>query len=123
MKARTKSNIHWGLGGLVGFIFMGSAMSKFLGAPEAIQMAEGIGLTIDTFKILGIIELTSAILFLIPRTGILGTLLLGAYMGGAIAVHLTHGLSVMAPSFIEAIIWTVAVVRFPELRNRLFNNQ
>lgn len=122
MTTKTKNIIDWSLSGLIGFIFVGSAMSKFFGGEDAIQMAQDIGLNATNFKIIGLIEFVSVILFLIPRTGVLGTLLLAAYMGGAIAVHLTHGQSVIAPAFIEVIVWSVAAIRFPELKSRLFNN-
>lgn len=123
MTTKTKNIIDWSLSGLIGFIFVGSAMSKFFGGEDAIQMAQDIGLNATNFKIIGLIEFVSVILFLIPRTGVLGTLLLAAYMGGAIAVHLTHGQSVIAPAFIEVIVWSVAAIRFPELKSRLFNSK
>ncbi|MCX6191485.1 MAG: DoxX family protein [Flavobacteriia bacterium] len=59
--------------------------------------------------------------FFFPRTGVIGTLLLCAYMGGAIATHLEHGQSIMAPCIIQAFLWAVAIYRFPELTNRLRN--
>lgn len=123
MKTSKNNIIHWISAGLVGIIFIGSAMSKFLAGEETIQMAQSFGISIETFKILGIIELVSVILFIIPRTGILGTLLLAAYMGGAMATHLTHGQSILAPMIIEAIIWIAAVIRFPELKSRLLNSE
>ena len=119
MTTKTKNIINWSLAAVVGFIFIGSAMSKFFGGEETTQMAQGIGLSVDVFKNIGIVELASVILFLIPRTGIIGTLLLAAYMGGAIATHLTHGQSIIAPIIIEAIVWIAAVIRFPELKQRL----
>lgn len=123
MTTKTKKIIDLSLTGIVGLIFVGSAMSKFFGGDGAVQMAQDIGLNATNYKFIGLIELVSIILFLIPRTGVLGTLLLAAYMGGAIAVHLTHGQSVMAPAFIEVILWSVAAVRFPELKSRLFNSK
>jgi len=122
MTTKTKNIINWGLTILVGFIFVGSSISKLIGGEEALQMAQSIGLNADTFKIVALLELSSVILFIIPRTGILGTLLLAAYMGGAIATHLTHNQSVIAPVIIESIIWIVAIIRFPELKTRLFNS-
>ena len=121
MTTKTKNIINWSLAGIVGFIFIGSASSKLIGGAEALEMAKGIGLDANNFKILGLIEIISVVLFLIPRTGIIGTLLLAAYMGGAIATHLTHGQPLIAPIIIEAIIWIVSVLRFPELKNRLLN--
>lgn len=123
MTTKTKNIINWSLAALVGFIFIGSAISKFFGAEETVQMASGIGLSLDTFKVIGLVELVSVFLFLFPRTGVFGTLLLSAYMGGAIATHLTHGQSIIAPAIIQALLWVVALLRFPELKNRLINSQ
>jgi DoxX-like family len=120
MNSKTKNIINWVLAGLVGFIFVGSAISKLTGGEEALKMAAGIGLDANAFRMIGIVELISAILFVIPRTGILGTLLLAAYMGGAIATHLEHNQSIIAPAAIQAFVWIVAVIRFDELRFRLF---
>ncbi len=123
MTTKTKNIIHWSLAGVVGFIFLGSAINKFMGGEEALAMAGSIGLDENSFKILGVIELISVLLFILPRTGILGTLLLTAYMGGAIATHLTHSQSVFGPAVIEAIIWIAAMVRFPEITSRISGSQ
>jgi hypothetical protein len=118
---KTKNIIHWVLAGLVGIIFLGSASGKLMGSADALKMASGLGVSTTTYKILGIVELLSVILFIYPRTGILGTLLLAAYMGGAIATHLEHNISIIPPAVVAAFVWIVAVVRFPELRQRLLN--
>jgi ABC-type Na+ efflux pump permease subunit len=119
MKTKTRNIINWVLAGVVGFIFIGSAASKFAGGVEALKMAENIGLNPSQYQIIAIVELLSIVLFIIPRTGVLGTLLLSAYMGGAIATHLEHAQSIAAPAGILAFVWIVTVVRFPELANRL----
>ena len=118
MSTKTKNIINWVLAGLVGFIFLSSAYGKFTGSAEDAKMAEGLGISASNMTMIGIVELAAIILFLIPRTGILGTLLLVAYMGGAIATHLEHGLSITAPAGIAAFVWIVAVIRFPELLSR-----
>ena len=119
MNSKTKNIIGWVLTGLVGFIFTASAINKLRGSEQVVAMATTFGLDATTFKIIGVIEIISIILFIIPRTGILGTLLLAAYMGGAIATHLEHNESVVAAVVIEAFVWIVAVFRFPELSQRL----
>jgi hypothetical protein len=43
-------------------------------------------------------------------------------MGGAIATHLEHGDSIVAPCVIQAVLWIVAVFRFPELKSRIMSN-
>lgn len=64
-------------------------------------------------------EALSVLLFLIPRTGIVGTLLLSAYFGGAIMVHMSHGESFILPAAVLIYIWATAFIRYPELGERL----
>ena len=119
MSDKTKKFINGILAGLVAFIFTGSAISKFAANEEALKMASTFGLDSSANYTLGVIEIVCVVLFVIPRTGILGTLLLAAYMGGAIATHLEHGLPVTAPCAIQAFLWIAAFVRFPELSKRI----
>ncbi|MFA5817807.1 MAG: DoxX family protein [Bacteroidales bacterium] len=63
-------------------------------------------------------EITSALLFLFPRTNIYGTLLLSSYMGGAIIIHMTSGISIVMPLVILIMIWCVGFIRNPELLKR-----
>lgn len=121
--SKTQKIIYWSLTALVGFVFLGSAMSKLTANPEAIKMAVGFGIDASMYRMLGIIELASAILFIIPRTGILGTILLAAFMGGAIATHLQNGISVVAPCIIQALVLAVAFYRFPTLRTDLLKSK
>jgi hypothetical protein len=121
MSDKSKKIIYWVLTGLVSFVFLGSAFGKLTSSAEAIKMAEAFGLDAQTYTILGVVELFAAILFIIPRTGVLGTILLVAFMGGAIATHIEHSQSVVAPCIIEALLILVAIYRFPELRSRIMN--
>jgi DoxX-like family len=118
MSTKTKSIVDWVLAGLVAFIFVGSAYGKLAGGADGAAMAEGIGLNVESLKMIGIIEIIAVIFWMIPRTGIFGTLLLVAYMGGAIATVLEHGQSIVAPCAIAAFVWIAAVIRFPELLQR-----
>jgi UPF0716 family protein affecting phage T7 exclusion len=108
---------------LVAFVFAGSALGKLIGQEEALQKAAEFGITKTAYFYLGVIELIALVLFIIPRTSLLGFLLLAAFIGGAIASHLEHGESVIAPCIVQIILWLVAAFRLPELRTRLFNNK
>jgi hypothetical protein len=120
---KTKKIIYWVLTGLVSFVFLGSAIGKFTANEEALKMATSFGLDSSTYTLIGIVELICLILFIIPRTGIIGTILLASYMGGAIATHLEHGESTVAPCVIQTILFLVAMYRFPELRTKLLNSK
>ena len=119
MTDKTKNVIQWIASGLVGAIFLMSGTMKFNLPADALTQMASQGLTPAMAKNLAIIEILSAILFLIPRTSVLGTLLLTAYMGGAIATHFTHGQPLMAPCVILAVVWIVSVWRNTELKSRL----
>lgn len=118
---KSKKIIYWVLTGLVALPFLGSAAGKLIGNEETIKAAISFGLDAETFLMVGVVELLCLLLFIIPRTGVIGTFLLAAYMGGAIATHLEHGVSIVAPCVIEVILFMVAFYRFPELRKALMN--
>lgn len=120
---KTKKIIYWVLTGLVSFVFLGSATGKLTGNEEAFKMAADFGIDAKTYTMIGVAELISLILFILPRTGVVGTILLSAYMGGAIASHAQHGLPILAPSVILTFVLLVSFYRFPELVNRLLNRQ
>lgn len=123
MNTKVRNILGWVLAGLLGFVFIGSASAKFMASPETLKMLEKLGLNAQSIMLIGLVELASIILFLIPRTGIIGTLLLAAYMGGAIATHLEHQEPFIAQAIIEALVWITAVIRFPELTQRFLGKQ
>jgi hypothetical protein len=77
---------------------------------QMIQMKLG-----DWRIIIAIGEIVSSLLFLIPKTNKLGTLLLSSYMGGAIIIHMTSAMSIAMPSVVLILVWVVAFLRNPEL--------
>jgi hypothetical protein len=119
MTTKTKNIIGWSLSGLVGLMLIASAIDKIIATKHAIGMASSFGIATHQYIMLGIIEVVSVILFLYPRTAILGLLLLSSYLGGAIATHLQHGQSTAFPAAFEVILWIAAVIRFPELTQRI----
>ena len=119
MSQKTISTIGWTLTILLGFLFTMSAWMKISQDPTAISQASSMGIDANTYLIIGIIEIISLILFIIPRTGIIGSLLLMAYIGGAIATHLQHNEPILLVVVIEIVIWITAFIRFPELKQRL----
>lgn len=109
----------WLLTAVIGSLFSMSAFLKLTLSETAVTQAAIFGIDHSSYVILGIIEIISLILFIFPRTGVLGTLLLASYLGGAIATHLQHQQPVITAVIIQVILWVTAVVRFPELKHRL----
>lgn len=78
-----------------------------LGYPESVLLGLGIVLTACT------------ILYLIPRTSVLGAILLTGYLGGAVATHVRVGeslFSVLFPVLFGVLIWGGLFLREPRLR-------
>lgn len=107
---------------LVSFIFAASGLFKLVSSAQDPEMAKGIGGATNVI-ILGILELLMVVLFLVKRTALVGALMMIAYMGGAMAVHLTTGQSMLAPTLIQVFVWIVAAYRFPELTQRLLGKE
>lgn len=114
--------VYWGATILVAFVFVGSGLLKIVGGEATAEMAKAMGGE-NNLLIIGILELIIALIWLLPRTGVAGSFLAMAYMGGAIAVHFVSGQPVIVPIAIEVLIWLAAAVRFPELTQRLFKRE
>ncbi|HET8573796.1 MAG TPA: DoxX family protein [Edaphocola sp.] len=122
MSQKTTRITGWTLTIILGLLFTFSAFLKLSQNGSSLAQASAFGFNPATYVFIGIIEITSLILFIIPRTGVLGTLLLVAYLGGAIVTHLQHQQPIAMPLAIQIILWITAIIRFPELRLRIFTN-
>ena len=61
--------------------------------------------------ILGLMEITFVILFILPKTLRIGFILLCCYFAGAMAVELSHDGSMLNPGIPLALIWITAFLR------------
>lgn len=119
MSQKTIKIIGWVLTIILAFLFIMSASMKLTQNETAVAQASTFGIDATTYLFIGIIEIISLILFIIPRTGIIGTLLLAAYLGGAIVTHLQHQEPIAMAVIIQMVLWITAFIRFPELSQRL----
>lgn len=108
--SKTRKIIGWTIASLLVALYLFSAMGKFMKPENMTQMH------LENWRvIIPIGEIVSALLFLFPRTNIFGTLLLSSYMGGAIIIHMTSGMSILIPTVVLILVWIVGFVRNPEL--------
>lgn len=104
----------WILTGLLTLMFVVSALAKIAGAQAVMEQMQKWGLG-NQVLLIGIGELVSALLFLIPRTTSLGLLLLSAYLGGAIVTHMQHGEPYIAAAIMLLVVWVTGYLRHPEV--------
>jgi hypothetical protein len=69
---------------------------------------------------LGIVLLVCTVVYLVPRTAVLGAILLTGYLGGAVATHVHHGdglFEILFPVIFGALLWGGLVLRDDRLRS------
>ncbi|MFZ4455864.1 MAG: DoxX family protein [Bacteroidales bacterium] len=101
----------WVIAGLLTGLYLFSAAGKLFFTPEMMTQFH----LADWRIIIGIGEIVSALLFLVPKTNKIGTLLLSSYMGGAIIIHMTNGQSIIMASVVLILVWVVGYLRNPDL--------
>lgn len=95
-----------------------SATFKFIPpTPDMETELAKIGLNGNQLLGLGILELTCVIIYLIPRTSVLGAILLTGYMGGAIATHVRVGdFNIFMHVLLGVLVWLGMYLRDARLR-------
>ena len=101
---------------LPALLFIMSAVMKLVKPPEVVKGFAELGIPEHLALPLGIIELTCTVIYLIPRTSVLGAILLTGYLGGAILTHLRVGQPFIMPFVVGVVVWGALYLREPRLR-------
>lgn len=99
------------------FLFLtgASAMGKFTEWEGKDQMFERMGFSTELMFKIGLLEVVVAVLFVMPKSGFLGTVLLTGYLGGAIATHVRVGDPFAFPAIMAVVAWIALALRQPEV--------
>lgn len=128
IEATTSATVWIGrvLSGLaIAFLIVDASM-KLVPLQPVIEAMQGLGFTGTKGlpRILGATLLICTILYAVPRTALLGAILLTGYLGGAIAVQLRVGSPlfshVLFGAYIGIIVWAGLVARYSHVRSLLF---
>lgn len=82
-----------------------SAVMKLIKAAPVVQGMPRFGYPESLIVIIGVLELLSCIIYLIPSTAVLGAILMTGYLGGATATNVRVG----DPSYIMTVLLGVFV--------------
>jgi hypothetical protein len=114
----------WTLTILVGLFLIGaSAVPKFIDFPGKADLMGKIQVPLNLLTTLGILEVTVAVLYLIPRTSFLGAILTTGYLGGALWTHLRVGDAWFFPIIIGVLMWTGLALRRPTIFRLLLGQE
>ncbi len=114
--------IGWGLSGLVLLFLAMDAGGKLLAPAMMIANSPPLGIPAETglYQQLGVILAVCAVLYAIPRTGVLGAILLTGYLGGAVALHWRVGSPLFSHTlfgvYLGVIAWGGLWFRDPRIR-------
>ncbi|REJ88650.1 MAG: DoxX family protein [Planctomycetota bacterium] len=100
---------------LAAFLILGSASGKFTEFEGKDEMFDHLGYSSEVMVKIGVVEVIAALLFVIPRTGFLGAVLLTAYLGGATATHVRVGDPFLFPVIMGVVVWIAFGLRRPEV--------
>jgi hypothetical protein len=101
---------------LAALVFLMSAFLKLKGGPELMQGMAHLGLPESMIRPLAILEISCVVIYLIPKTSVLGAILLAGYVGGAICTHWRVGDPFVAQIVLGIFVWLGLYLREPRLK-------
>ena len=108
------------ISGLPGLFLLFDALGKFLMPEPVVAGTLELGYPHSVILPLGITLLTCTVLYCIPRTAVLGAILLTGYLGGAVATHVRVGNPVFThllfPVYLGVLLWLGLYLRDARLR-------
>ena len=100
------------------FLLVDGAM-KLVKPEVVVKTTVELGYAETVILPLGVVLLACTILYLIPRTAVLGAVLLTGYLGGAVATHVRAGqgpFEILFPVLFGALLWGGLLLRDARLR-------
>ena len=93
-----------------------SGVMKLIKPAAVVDEFARLGYTESVAVGIGILELCCTVVYLIPRTSLLGAILLTGYLGGATATHLRIGDPFIWPVITGVLVWAGLFLRDDRLR-------
>jgi hypothetical protein len=103
--SKTRLWTGWIITGLVGLFLLFDAIVKLIMVKEVIEASVKLGYPENTMFGIGLVLLISTILYLVPKSAVLGAILLTAYLGGAVTNHVRVGDPFYFPIVMGILMW------------------
>jgi hypothetical protein len=108
----------WIVSGLVILFLVFDGGTKVLRVGPVMEASGRLGLTPSAVVGIGTVLLACTLLYAVPRTAVVGAILLTAFLGGAVATHVRAGSGLVEMTFPIAfggLVWLGLVLREPRL--------
>lgn len=109
----------WVVSALPALFLLVDGVMKLMKPAIVVETTVQLGYPEGVIPGLGIILLASMVLYLIPRTSVLGAIVVTGYLGGAVATHVRVGdglFSIFFPIILSVLLWGGLVLRDERLR-------
>jgi hypothetical protein len=98
----------------------GSAVMKLIHSPMIVEkLQQQFGYSEALLTPIGFVELLCVVVYLIPRTSVLGAILMTGYFGGAVATHVRVSDAFVIPLVLGVFAWAGLFLRDARLRELL----
>ncbi|MBF5041643.1 DoxX family protein [Aggregicoccus sp. 17bor-14] len=108
------------LSGLVVLFMLADGVGKLVRPPQVVEGTLQLGYPESAILPIGVLALVGALLYALPRTAVLGAIVLTGFFGGAVATHLRVGNPLFShllfPVYLGALMWAGLVLRDARLR-------
>jgi len=107
------------ISGLPALFLLVDGVMKLVKPDAVVDATVKLGYPESVILGLGIVLIGCTVVYLIPRTSVLGAILLTGYLGGATASHVRHGDSIFTivfPIIFGVLIWGGLFLRIGRLR-------
>lgn len=120
----SKSSLWLGrvLSGLAVAFFLFDGIMKLAKPAVVVEATQKLGYPESDIVGIGVLLLTCTLLYMFPRTSLIGAILLTAYLGGAVASQVRAGngwFNVLFPVIFGAVVWIGLWLRDVRLRDLL----
>ena len=92
---------------------------KLMRLPQVLEATARLGYPESSIAVMAVLLLACTLLYVVPRTRVLGAVLLTGYLGGAVATHLRVGnppFELLFPVIVGSIVWLGLYVRDARVR-------
>jgi hypothetical protein len=121
--SKTQRRVGWALSILSILFLTVDAVMKIVLAQPVVEGSLKLGYPPSTMPVIGTVLLLCTVLYAVPRTAVVGAVLLTGYLGGAIATHVRVGDPLVShtlfPIYLAVFFWGGLYLR--DLRVRALN--
>jgi DoxX-like family len=98
-------------------------VTKIVGVEASREGTAALGFPVEQTPVIGLVLLACLVVFLIPRTAVLGAIGITAYLGGAVTANMRAekpvATFVLSAVYVGVLLWIGLILRRPELLRTL----